>query len=418
MDNTEEKNRETQPSHGPLSQYYRGPLNRLMDDYYKRVAELEEKRDQPVAWITSIVPIEIVNAFDLFPFYPENYAALCAARGVAAELIHIAETKGVPRDVCGYATCNIGSIISGRGAYGKGGLPRPDMLISTRMSCNLHLTWFTYLSRYYQVPLFIMDTPYRSGGAYEERDIQFYIQQLKRLITFIEERAGKSLSPDKLRETLDLSDQATLAWQTISLSRKNIPSLLASRDVFSLMHPMVNMAGRPEPVVFYEDIAGEVKRRLAHGVGDGKKEKYRLIWDLFPPWHDMKLLKMFDEAGAVFVIDLYADAFSGRLDNPDPYMALADKYLFIKSVQRGVADKRKAFERLFREYKLDGAVFMSNRSCRYMSLNQLDLATFIRDRLKKPVLFFEGDHMDPNRHPKETIAKQVQIFLELLSRTS
>ncbi len=403
-------------SYMPLSKFYREPLRNLMNDYYKRLAGLEEKRAKPVAWITAIVPIEVVHAAGIVPFYPENYSALCAARGVAGDLIHIAEARGIPRDLCGYATCNIGSMISGQGAFGKGGLPRPDMLISTRMTCNIHLTWFTYVSQYYQVPLFIMDAPYRTGGAYEEQDIQFFIQQLKRLVKFMEEQTGRVMNPNHLRRALDYSDKAALAWQDISLSRKNIPSLLESRDVFSLMNPMVNLAGMPEATSFYEYIAQEVRRRLAAGDGKEKKEKYRLIWDLFPPWHDLKLLEVFDEAGAVFVIDLYADSFSGPLNNPDPYMALAEKYLFHESIQRGVADKRRIFEKLFREYKLDGAVFMSNRSCRYESLNQLDLASYVREHLKKPALLFEGDHMDPNHYSRETIVTQVQTFLHILNQ--
>lgn len=129
----------------------------------------------------------------------------------------------------------------------------------------------------------------------------------------------------------------------------------------------------------------------------------------------MKLWKIFDEAGAVFVIDFYADAFSGRLTRKDPYLSLADKYLFNPSLQRGIADKRDLIERVAGEYHLDGAVFMSNRSCRYFSLGQLDLASFVRNELGLPVLFFEGDHMDPSHYSRESVERQVHPFLEALS---
>lgn len=142
----------------------------------------------------------------------------------------------------------------------------------------------------------------------------------------------------------------------------------------------------------------------------------RLIWDLFPPWHDMKLWNRFDDAGAVFVTDLYADAFSGRLTNPDIYLSLVEKYLNNTSLERGVVDKVNKFERLVKDFSLDGAVFMSNRSCRYFSLNQLDLMAFVRDRLELPVLFFEGDHMNPNRYDREIVLRQIEIFLEVLSQ--
>ncbi|MFH1350966.1 MAG: 2-hydroxyacyl-CoA dehydratase family protein [Pseudomonadota bacterium] len=414
-DPTGKKDREEPRGDVLFRHYYRPALNALMDDYNRRLAELESHRDQPVAWITTLVPIEILNAAGIFPFYPENYSALCAARGVSKELIRIAVSSGLSRDLCGYATCNVGSVLSDQGAFGKGGIPRPDLLITTRLACNLHVTWWTYLSRFFKVPLFILDAPYRSGGQYKDFDIQYFISQIKRLIRFIEEKTGRQIKRDKLSEIMALSDQASLFWSEISLSRRAVPSPLGSKDVFSLMFPMVTLAGRPEAVTFYRDVSKEVKRRVALGKGEAKKENYRLIWDKFPPWHDMKLWNYFDEVGAVFVFDFYADAFSGRLKNSDPYMALVDKYLNNPTTQRGIEDLKKNVERIAKEFALDGAVFMSNRACRYFSLGQLDLSSYIRDELKLPVLIFEGDHMDPNQYSRENILEHIGTFLGLLS---
>jgi benzoyl-CoA reductase/2-hydroxyglutaryl-CoA dehydratase subunit BcrC/BadD/HgdB len=175
---------------------------------------------------------------------------------------------------------------------------------------------------------------------------------------------------------------------------------------------MVTLAGTQEAVQFYKDVAGEVKRRVKLKMG--ANERHRLIWDLFPPWHDMKLWKEFDKEEAVFVIDFYADAFSGRLTDPDPYMSLVNKYLFNPTAQRGVAAKRKTIEKFVKEYSLDGAVFMSNRSCRYFSLGQLDIASHLRKNFNLPVLSFESDHMDEKKHDKNSAVSQIQTFLSIL----
>jgi benzoyl-CoA reductase/2-hydroxyglutaryl-CoA dehydratase subunit BcrC/BadD/HgdB len=398
-----------------LSRFYRRPLTDLMNRYYEKLAQLAKRRDMPVAWITTMVPIELLNAAGLFPFYPENYAALCAARGRSKDLIGVAESKEISRDLCGYATCNIGSVLMDEWASGKGEVPLPDMLIATRLTCNIHIGWWQYLSRRLQVPLFIMDAPYRSSARYEEKDIEYFVLQLRRLVAFIEEKAGNPISGTRLEEVMALSDQASLYWGEISESRQTIPSPLASNDVFSLMFPMVTLAGTEDAVTFFKMVAEEIRRRAAGDAPHPGKERYRLIWDLFPPWHDMKLWKIFDEAGATFVIDFYADAFSGRLTKSDPYRSLADKYLFNPSLQRGIAAKRDLIEKVARDYHLDGAVFMSNRSCRYFSLGQLDLASHVRNELGLPVLFFEGDHMDPSHYSRESVERQVYPFLEGLS---
>ena len=181
---------------------------------------------------------------------------------------------------------------------------------------------------------------------------------------------------------------------------------------------MVTLAGKEEAVTFFKIVSEEIKRREAAKARDPEnkpiKERYRFIWDLFPPWHDMKLWKIFDDAGVVFVIDFYADAFSGRLTKSDPYLSLADKYLFNQSLQRGIVAKRDLVEKVAREYHLDGAVFMSNRACRYFSLGQLDLADYVRNELGLPVLFFEGDHMDPNHYTRGSVERLVYPFLEML----
>ncbi len=403
-------------AHVPLKDYFNGPLHALMNDYYKRLAFLEKNREQPVAWITTMVPIEPLNAAGVFPFYPENYSALCAARGVAKDLIAEAESRNIPGDLCGYANCNIGSVFTGKWAFGKGGVPLPDILVATRLTCNIHLNWFTLLSNYLKVPLFILDAPYRLGADYMKKDIDYFVGQLKRFLEFIEKTTGRPVKQKKLEETLELSDQASAHWLEISESRRLVPSPLGSKDVFSLMFPMVTLAGKPEPVEFYKDLAKEIRRRVKLKVAGSDKETFRLIWDLFPPWHDMKLWNRFDDAGAVFVTDLYADAFSGRLTNPDIYLSLVEKYLNNTSLERGIEDKVNKFESLVKDFSLDGAVFMSNRSCRYFSLNQLDLMAFVRDRLELPVLFFEGDHMNPNRYDREIVLRQIEIFLEVLSQ--
>jgi len=102
----------------------------------------------------------------------------------------------------------------------------------------------------------------------------------------------------------------------------------------------------------------------------------------------MKLWKIFDEAGAVFVIDFYADAFSGRLTRKDPYCPWR-QVLVQPSLQRGISDKRDLIERV-----AASTIWMAPSSCPIDPVGilsgQLDLASFVRNELGLPVLFFEG----------------------------
>jgi len=42
-----------------------------------------------------------------------------------------------------------------------GGLPRPDMLICCNNICGTVLRWYEVQAWYFQIPLFILDTPFR-----------------------------------------------------------------------------------------------------------------------------------------------------------------------------------------------------------------------------------------------------------------
>ena len=82
-------------------------MKELMAKYYQEGKEAREK-GIPVVWITAVAPVEIIYAAGLFPYYPENFGALAAARKVADKLSMAAEARGYAQDLCGYARCGIG----------------------------------------------------------------------------------------------------------------------------------------------------------------------------------------------------------------------------------------------------------------------------------------------------------------------
>jgi benzoyl-CoA reductase/2-hydroxyglutaryl-CoA dehydratase subunit BcrC/BadD/HgdB len=389
-------------------------LNSIITRYYQEVKECR-KEQKPIAWITTMTPIEVVSALDIFVIYPENYSAVCASRKVAAELIDAAERRGYSRDICSYASCNLGMIFEKKGAFGDEGLPRPDMLIATELACDTHVKWFECVSRELGVPLFIMDAAYRVNDTPQDYQRAYYQKQLKNLIRFLEEQTKRKLDFDHFKEIIDYSDKASELWNKISTSRKNVPSPVTTHSIFSGMFPMVTLAGKPEAVDFYRLWWSEVKEAVDNKQGGIPNEKYRLLWDIFPLWHDLKVFTRFEQAGAVFVADLYADSFSQRLDPSDPFNSLTDKYLCHLEHIEGASKRMARYRQMVEEYKINGAVFHSNRVCRYESMGQLLVQKFLKDELHLPVLMFESDHVDPTKHSKSLLDQKIDMFLEMLA---
>ena len=313
-----------------------GPLN---ENYYAGLANAKAN-GKPVMWITSMAPIELVYAFDGIPFFPENYAALCSSRKVAADFCEAAEGKGMPPGLCSYALCMFGSIFENRGAFGDAAVGPPDVLLATEGACATHPKWWEALQRHYNCPLVLIDAAYTvDSDTLPDHHRAYLAAELQRAAQQLAECTGKKFDIDRLREVVVLSDRASELWDDIDDMRAAVPSPVTQIDVFTCLFALVTLKGTREAVGFYEQLCAEVRERVDNGVGAVPNERYRLIWDLFPVYHNMRLLNYFAEFGAAFVTDLYGNAFSGRLDSSDPFNSLAERYLsfFMRSASRGIS---------------------------------------------------------------------------------
>lgn len=388
-------------------------LGTLNKDYYRDLANAKEE-GRPVVWITSMAPIEMVYVFEGIPFLPENYAALCSSRKVAAELCRAGEARGYSQDLCSYALCTFGSIFEKRGAFEDEGPPAPDILLATEGACATHPKWWEAMQRHFNCPLFIVDAAYTvDSETLPEHHKAYFAAQLRELASFMEEHTKRKFEMDRLREVVALSDRASELWDKIDDFRKAIPTPISQIDVFTCLFPLVTLKGTKEAVAFYEQLCDEVKERVDNGIGFVPNERFRLIWDLFPIYHNMRLLNYFAEFDAAFVTDLYGNAFSGRLDVSDPFGSLAERYLsfFMRSAQWG---KAELYKKRAREYHVDGIVFHSNRCCRNYTAEQPDIGNILRDELGISSLTFEANMVDPRGYDDAQVKARIEAFMEML----
>jgi benzoyl-CoA reductase/2-hydroxyglutaryl-CoA dehydratase subunit BcrC/BadD/HgdB len=387
-------------------------LGTLNEIYYKELANATQQ-GKPVIWITSMTPIELVYAFDGIPFFPENYAALCSSRKVAEDLCKAGEARGYSQDLCSYALCTFGIMFEKRGALGEPP-PDPDILIATEGACATHPKWWEAIQRHYKCPMIIIDAPYTVDSETLAPSQKAYnVAELKEAIKSLEQATKKPFDMDKMREVVSLSDQASELWDEIDAMRAAIPTPISQIDVFTCLFPLVTLKGTKEAVDFYKQLRDEVKTRVDNKVGFVPNERFRLIWDLFPVYHNMRLLNYFAEFGAAFVTDLYANAFSGRLDASDPFGSLADRYLsfFMRAASRG---KAEIYKKRVKQYHVDGIVFHSNRCCRNFTAEQPDIGAILREELGLPSMLFEGNMVDPRGYNDAQVKSKIETFIEML----
>jgi len=386
-------------------------INSVMTRYYvqrKAVARLK-----PLAYITSGAPVEILEAMGILTLYPENYTALCGARGAAVGLARVAEAQGYPADLCSYARSHVGAVLRPREAP-LGGMPRPDLLVCCNNICGTVLKWYEALAALYDAPLFVLDVPFQRTTPAEPHIITYVADQLQEFVAWLEAHTGRRLKPDKFRSVLALSREAVALWQEILEFGQYRPSPINAPDLFVAMAPIVALRGTRRAVDCYRRLRAELEERVAHSIGAVPGERYRLLWDNIAIWYRLyRFFRPFMDAGACFVADTYTNAWTVELDLEEPFVGLARAYTGV-FINVDLSTRLRIISDLARRFEVDGVVMHANRSCKPFSIAQNDMRDTLRDELGLPVLILEADQCDARLYNEGAVRERVAAFLEML----
>lgn len=95
-----------------------------------------------------------------------------------------------------------------------------------------------------------------------------------------------------------------------------------------------------------------------------------------------------------------------------PAHALASKYM-PGYLNLDLNSKVKLMQSLAKDFRLDGALLFSNRSCKPYSVGQYDIKIALEKVGVKSVMF-EADMVDQRAYAEETINNRLEAFLEML----
>ncbi len=388
-------------------------LKKLIKNYYDEFFQYA-RSGKPVAWLNVGVPCEIFYAMDVFPFYPENYGAMCGAQKVTPELSQIAEYEGFTNDICSYARANIGSLIAKKGPVGE--IPIPTIQVETTNSCIMIMTWWRAVEKLYNVPTFVIDAPLVKFES-EGHHLDYMESELKRMISFVEEKTGKTFDEEKFHEIVKLSNEGKRLWAEILELRANVPCPMNAGDIFTHMFPMVALRGTPQYVEHLKFLRDELYERIQNKEFPVPDEKVRLLWDNLPIWFDLRLFDELEQYGIIFVIDTYTQAwgprFMGIVDETNPIRSFG-YYLGSGFLNVQIERRWKLMEELIKQYKVDGVVFHSDRSCKPYSLVQPELSKMIREKLNVPTIIIESDHNDQSGYDRNRIIEKMKDFAEMI----
>ena len=381
-----------------------------------RAGWLAREEGRKVAFLTSGAPVEFLHAMDVVPVYPENHGAVCGVARAGGRLCQAAEERGYSRDLCSYWKIDWGARI--RPAESPvGGLPAPDFLLCANNICRTVVKWYEGLSRFYRVPLLLLDLPFRH--AEEVPAAREYVRgQFRRLPGELSRLTGRKWSEERFRQSVALSRKASALWQECIDANAARPAPFTAVDQFLMMGPIMTMRGTPEAVEFYRGLRDEIRDRVRGGEGAVTRETVRLLWDNLPVWHQLRSVSDFlADRETVLVGATYTHAWTERaLESPTITESVADAYARVW-LNMGLRHREKVIRRMAAYLSADGGIFHANRSCKPYSFGQGEIAARLHSG-GVPCMLLDGDMADERDFAEGAWRTRLEAFIERLgSRT-
>ncbi len=389
-------------------------MKKIMTDYYIEAKTPSEETGKKIAWITSGGPVEPLIAMDVIPVYPENHGAMIGASKMGVDLCEKAEIMGYSKDICSYARADIACSTVDGGPIG--GLPRPDFLVCCNNICGTVMKWYEVQARYYDVPIFIFDTPF-IHTEFSRQARKYVCRQIEEYIVFLEKICKRKMDFDRLTEVGRRSIQAQLLWQDVLDLTAHKPSPMTAFDAFFHLGLIVTLRGKKVVVEYYTQLKEEMEARIVKGISMVPDEKYRLLWDNLPIWYKTRWLsEKFASHNACLVADTYTSAWSGVVHLMDEDNLLESMAVAYTSVHINISIDMmfEKIKEMIIKYDVDGMVMHSNRSCKPYSLGQYDLRKMVSDEMNLPTLIIEADMVDERSFTQSQIETRVDAFMEML----
>jgi benzoyl-CoA reductase/2-hydroxyglutaryl-CoA dehydratase subunit BcrC/BadD/HgdB len=388
-----------------------------MDMVQKYVDRIRTAKDEGKFVVThgTQQPLEIFEAMDVVGVFNEAWGVLTTKvnRETISEAMSVSASTGTPEGVCSFFRNMDGLLHAGK-------WPKTDCFVHSSCGCD-NVKAFQTLGRRYNIPSFGMERPYM---PHTRQAMEHWKNEHQLLIAFLEEKTGKKMDYDRLKETIRLSYRLTELHLEIDKLVKRIPCPMSWEAFGGTMLATRLFPGTQYAIDYLTQLKAELQERIDNGIGAVKEERFRVMWSTFTPFWDMSLLGLMQERyGAVSVCEHLArwrgDA-KWLLDEDDPLGNLAYRTLVAPGNSQYSTTEDWAGEvvNLAVEYQADAAIFNNNFGCKTGAAS----GPLIRDLLMKecgvPTLSLSCDVVDPNFVSRPEIVSQLDGFFEMIESNS
>lgn len=380
----------------------------LLADYLKKVYEDKEEGKQ-LAWINYAVASEIFWAMDITPVVIDAVAGITSqAPEDALPYIDRAENF-IPDYICSVNKIFLGMALSGD-------IPRPDMVVAPSHPCDSNLATYPVMAERMGFPYYCIDAPYFR----DERGLDHVTDQMKGLVSFLEEHTGRKLDHDRLREAMEHSNRAHEYILKIAELAQSVPSPFSSMDGLADYAIVLAYAGTPELADYMEMKYEAVKKRIENQQGQPTDQRIRLVWIYGAPAFDFTLFFTLEGTYGAYSVGNMNNNFIMKpvdLSTTDSiYRGLASKVINLPMGRECGGPWENyidAMMDLCRRFKADAAVLAGHVACKANWPIMKLVKDRMADELGIPTLIFELDLMDPRVTSGEDIKRHFDDFFKV-----
>lgn len=360
---------------------------------------LEPLRDpENTAFVNVFTPTEFLHAFDMHPQLIEAYSSYISGTRCEDMFIDKAESVGVSDSLCSYHKTFLGAAMSNV-------IQKPKFAITTSTACDGNVNTFRCLADIYKIDKFVIDVPYEYS-----RDSENYVEeQLKEMVTFIEDNTHKKLDENKLKEIILNENQSVDYYKRYleSLKNKYFPNTLTS-EMFKVFTTHPGM-GRTDTLKFYKLLAEDIEKY------PDVKAKKRLLWVHLLPFYSESIKSFLDtnKDYQLLISDMNAD-YLHKLDVDNPYGSIAKK-IILNSFNGSYSRRANNILELSKELNADGVINFCHFGCKQSNGGSL----ILKDLLEKnniPMLSIDGDAVDRRNSQEGQNKTRLEAFFEMIDR--
>ncbi len=360
-------------------------------------------RETPIAWCGVTAPFDLLSTMGVTSCYVEFVGGLLASTGMEGAFLEQAEQLGYGRDTCAYHRAVIGAAHNDL-------MPEPDFLVGTSVPCSGGIAAVENLARYYEKDLFVLNVPQPDNPA----GVQYLADQLKDLAAFVSDHTGQPLDRKKLRQNMELSNQACELMAEVYRLAGHEPTPTRSKELanFGIVLPL--LFGSQAAIEVAQVYRDKYLQRIDNFSDATSKERIRLMWIQNRIQFKQSTINWLEsDHGAVIVSDELNHITWDEIDPDDPWMGMARRSMAI--CLNGTVERRvRLLQDLAQRSRVHGAINPCHWGCRQAT----GARGLVAEGLKKigvPVLNLEVDCVDGRNFSEGQMKTRLEAFLEVLS---